>query len=96
MPLSAKSGLVTAHTLSGVLGLSEAGGFWLSHSVPKYPDSPADSAFTGIHISQILNGQSFACLSLKPAALEAVSLTLQIADPYIYSPEALPPSLAHQ
>lgn len=80
----------------GVLGLSEAGGFWLSHSVPKYPDSPADSAFTGIHISQILNGQSFACVSLDREALDHVSLILQTADPYIYSPQTLPAGMATQ
>lgn len=82
--------------MTGVLGLSEMGGFWLSHSVPKYPDSPADSAFTGIHISQILNGQSFACISLNPGAVESVSAVLQTADPYIYSPQTLPTALAIQ
>ena len=80
----------------GVLGLSGFGGFWLSHSVPKYPDSPNDSPFTGIHTSQILNGQSFACLSLDPEGLETMSSLLQTANVDIFTPLSLPEGLRTQ
>ncbi len=63
---------------AGVLGLSPGGGFWLSHSVPKYPDSPADSNFTGIQLGQTWHGQSFVCVSLRPSALEALADTITL------------------
>ena len=78
---------------AGVLGISPGGGFWLSHSVPKYPDSPADSNFTGIQLGQTWHGQSFACLSLHPAGLETLASLLQIANLDIYTPHGLPPRI---
>ena len=81
---------------AGVLGFSADGGFWLSHSVPKYPDSPAESHFTGIHVSQTLNGQSFACVSLGPEGIEDLGPVLETANLYIYSPKWLPENLQKQ
>lgn len=61
--------------------------------MPKYPDSPADSHFTGIHASQTLNGQSFACVSLGPEAIDSLGPVLEAANLYIYSPKELPADL---
>lgn len=74
----------------GVLGLAAEGGFWLSHSVPKFPDSPADSNFTGIRMGQTWHGQSFACVSLTVQGLETLATLLQIATLDIYTPHTLP------
>lgn len=82
------------HLLAGVLAFSDSGGFLLSHSVPKYPDSPNEAAFGGIRLGQLLNGQSFVCVSLDPAGLEDVGEALKIANLDIFSPHSLNANLS--
>lgn len=54
----------------GVLATDGESGFWLVHSVPKYPDLRDDSfAWTASSIY----GQSFLCISLGLAALDEVA-----------------------
>ena len=79
--------------MTGVLGLDNSGGFWLSHSVPKYPDSPADAQFGGIRVGQLLNGQSFVCVSLTAEGLESLASLLQISNLDIFSPHTIPAGL---
>lgn len=81
---------------AGVLAFNATGGFLLSHSVPRFPDSPADAPFGGIQPGQLMNGQNFACVSLNAEGIAAVGLALQLANLYIYSPRRLPANLTSQ
>ena len=77
-----------------MLGFNPDGGFWLIHSAPKFPDSPANASYGGIYPSQTIHAQSFVCISLDAATLDEVSDLLQITDLYIYSPHELSEGLA--
>ena len=82
---------------TGVIGFGPDGGFWLIHSVPKFPDRPSVSDYTGIASGQQINAQSFLCLSLTPSTLERVAQLVEIEDLNIYSTVSdIPASLAKQ
>jgi hypothetical protein len=58
------------HT-KGVISLDARDGFWLVHSVPKFP-SLASSTFTWANASKIY-GQSFLCISMTPTEINMAS-----------------------
>ena len=86
--------LKQAGVLAGVLGFDEAGGFWLLHSAPKFPDSPANKSYGGIYRSQTIHAQAFLCISLSAATTDAIGSLLQVTNLYMYSPTSLPADLA--
>jgi len=76
------------HTKGGVV-FDSTSGFWLIHSVPKFP--PAQSYEyppTGAKY-----GQTFFCISFPYSMLREVGTQLFFNDPYIYD-WALPPTMA--
>ena len=58
----------------GVLASNDQTGFWLIHSVPKFPDLTAAS-FTWTASHEF--GQSFLCLSVKASDVENIAKNLQ-------------------
>jgi deoxyribonuclease-2 len=67
---------------------SNGGGFWLTHSVPKFPAGPtATAGYTGLGSNAWMYGQSAACFSLPAtdtAALSTLASTLQFNHPHVY------------
>lgn len=80
------------HT-KGVLGFDAMSGFWLVHSVPKFPPFAKDSY--GYPESGERYGQSFLCVTFKMSAFNDIGLQLLYNDPNIYD-NYLPGSLASQ
>lgn len=78
----------------GVLALNSSAGFWLLHSVPKFP-APPPAPFVFPHPEQRL-GQSAFCLTLITKDVEsclAPSLMLDYVDIYSsFAPEGFPSS----
>ena len=71
------------HT-KGALVFSKDMGFWLVHSVPKYPPS-MNNAYDYPHTGQMY-GQSFLCISLSTkASADKIATQLMFNHPYIYS-----------
>jgi len=67
----------------GVVAAQGATGFWLVHSVPKFPNFNAAS-YTWTGASHIY-GQSFLCLSLDSTGLDAVGYQLSYFHPDLYA-----------
>jgi len=67
----------------GVVGAQGSTGFWLVHSVPKFPNLKAKS-YTWTGASHIY-GQSFLCVSLNSAGLESVGYQLMFYHPDLYA-----------
>lgn len=65
----------------GILVGAEDGGFWLVHSVPKFPDLNAKS-FTWD--ASTIYAQSFLCLSLNATGIDEAALQLQTFHPSIF------------
>jgi len=80
-----KTSFVDGHT-KGVLAFGENTGFWLVHSVPKYPPPPQPSQqYDYPHTGQ-LYGQSFLCLSLATRdQADAVGKQMMFNRPYVYA-----------
>ncbi|KAK9804485.1 hypothetical protein WJX73_008867 [Symbiochloris irregularis] len=78
----------------GVIAFNRGGGFWLMHSAPKFPDSPANSSYGGIYPSQMKHAQNFLCISLNATFLDAIGHVLQVTNLFIYSPSSLAADLA--
>ena len=59
----------------GVWATGEGGGFWLLHSVPRYPDavSTSNDVYPGMPEYENRYGQSFLCLSLDTEKMDAVA-----------------------
>jgi len=75
--------------VKGVLAADSDGGFWLVHSVPKFPDlGPPQFTWT----ASTIYGQSFLCVSLNSAGVEQAASELQYQDPNIYT-SAMPDDL---
>lgn len=86
-----------AHS-KGAAAFDAAGsGFWLQHSVPRWPDAPGHPGFDTIQHPQTVFGQHLACFSFGGAdgrpALASVARLLATAGPHIHS-SALPPHMA--
>eukprot|EP00457_Paulinella_chromatophora_P007313 gb/GEZN01007336.1/.p1 GENE.gb/GEZN01007336.1/~~gb/GEZN01007336.1/.p1 ORF type:complete len:380 (-),score=40.91 gb/GEZN01007336.1/:236-1375(-) len=70
------------HT-KGVVGLNPEAGFWLIHSLPKYPAFIKDGFQGWGHASQTY-GQSFLCVSLPTEEFATVGLAFQLNYPQYY------------
>jgi deoxyribonuclease-2 len=77
-----------AHS-KGVIGFDTTQGFWLIHSLPRYPNRRS----TGYGpLPTITFGQSFLCITLTTASFEDVGAQLQIIGPQFYD-STLSPTL---
>lgn len=80
----AKSGAPNAHS-KGLLLWNEAGGVWLTHSLPKFPDASATSA-SGLYKEAASGyGQSFLCITLTASEIHKLAPVFAITRPTIYS-----------
>lgn len=72
------------HT-KGVLALDHASGFWLVHSVPKFPPAPSTNhSYAYPHTGQMY-GQSFLCVTVGTnLTADLIGRQLQYHDPFIY------------
>ncbi|KAG5877853.1 hypothetical protein JTB14_007249 [Gonioctena quinquepunctata] len=77
---------VKGHT-KGVVMADLTGGFWLVHSVPKFP--VIGTAYT-YPSTGITYGQSFLCISMDLKNLNSVGVQLQYNQPNIYGAHILP------
>ena len=75
------SSATSGHT-KGVMGADADGGFWLTHSLPKFPDLSAPT-FSWGGASKVY-GQSFLCVSLDAAGLDEAAKGVQFVDPHVY------------
>ena len=72
------------HT-KGVVALNEKYGFWMIHSVPKYPPNLDSEKYDYPHTGQMY-GQSFLCISLlTPTSAEQIGQQMIFNSPFIYS-----------
>ena len=71
------------HT-KGVAVANEDGGFWLVHSVPKYPPPMKTGAYK-YPKSGTIYGQSFLCISFKKNEMQSVGKQLKMNEPNFYS-----------
>ena len=71
------------HT-KGVLGFDDSGGFWLIHSVPRFP-VPASDKYTGLPGDETRYGQSALCVSTSLADLDVAAKQLIVGYPWVYS-----------
>ena len=67
----------------GVLGFTGLQGFWLIHSMPKFPVSPISGSYEGLASGQSVYGQSAMCISLSN--VDAVGRLLLMSNPLIYA-----------
>ncbi|TRY68785.1 hypothetical protein TCAL_03062 [Tigriopus californicus] len=71
------------HT-KGVLSLDRTSGFWLIHSVPKYPPPLTNTSYGYPHTGRMY-GQSFLCISVGTnVTADLIGRQLQYHDPFIY------------
>jgi len=59
-------------------------GFFLSHSIPKYPAFQDGKVVKEISPSQQIYGQHMSCFSLSLSELDKLATNLLITRPYIY------------
>lgn len=67
------------------MAANENGGFWLIHSVPKYPPSFEDTKYYDYPKTGTIYGQSFLCISLNQNEMKKVGKQLRINEPTIYA-----------
>lgn len=61
------------HTKGAILADSDTG-FWLIHSVPKFPTSPGKHQQYSYPETGLIYGQSFLCITLKTQNLNIVGM----------------------
>ncbi|XP_047102269.1 deoxyribonuclease-2-alpha isoform X3 [Schistocerca piceifrons] len=71
-PVNGTSSLDLGHT-KGVVVANMDGGFWLVHSVPKFPPVPCTSQMYGYPATGLHYGQSFFCISMAAKSLDIVA-----------------------
>jgi len=81
----------SGHT-KGVIGGGAGGGFFLTHTLPKFPDLTQGTFSWGS--ASTLYAQNFLCLSLDLKNLEAASAGMQFNDPHVYD-SAIPSGLVN-
>ena len=70
----------------GVLVMNEDMGFWLVHSVPKFPPSLAENNLYDYPHTGQMYGQSFLCISLNTStSADQIGLQMMYNQPYLYS-----------
>lgn len=67
----------------GVVGWDASGGFWLVHSIPKYPGDTSSGSIK-IEPGELIYGQSMLCMSLSLAQLDTVGVQLAYNQIHIY------------
>lgn len=90
-PPEQKSDEARGHT-KGVIAADATGGFWLVHSVPKFP--PSDYKAYSYPPTGHLYGQSFLCISLSASELDTIGELIRFNEPHVYLgqvPTALQP-----
>lgn len=71
------------HT-KGVVVANDISGFWLVHSVPKFPPEVSEGAYNYPSTGSVY-GQSFLCLSMTGDQIGKVGKQLQFNEPHLYS-----------
>ncbi|XP_053695652.1 plancitoxin-1 [Sabethes cyaneus] len=81
-PPENKTDGLRGHT-KGVVATDGQSGFWLVHSVPKYPPSLGEK----YHYPSTgkLYGQSFLCISVEADQMESIGQQLLLNEPHVYS-----------
>ncbi len=78
-----KTSITAGHT-KGVVVFGKDTGFWLVHSVPKYPPEAATGTYAYPHTGQHY-GQSFLCISLRTKeSAGSIGQQLLFNRPYVY------------
>lgn len=88
-PPEGETDATRGHT-KGVIGTDGESGFWLIHSVPKYPEK-LSLAYTYPKTGTIY-GQSFLCVTFNASEMDTIGLQLQMNEPHFYEinlPESL-------
>lgn len=68
----------------GVVGWSlNSNGFWLVHSVPKFP-SVVSQGYSGIPSAELIYAQSFLCISTNNVGLDTIGSQLHYNRPMVY------------
>ncbi|XP_072399726.1 plancitoxin-1-like [Diabrotica undecimpunctata] len=80
-PVSSPKG----HT-KGVVISNSAGGYWLIHSVPKFPEVGNSYSYPSTGVKY---GQTFLCITMNVTNINAVGLQLQYNQPVIYLQQIL-------
>jgi len=71
--------------LKGVMGFDKTQGFWLVHSVPRYPLGPASTnSYQGYPDYAKTYGQSFLCVTYSFAQLNLIAGGLLLDKPYVF------------
>lgn len=83
-PVNSTSSFDLGHT-KGVVVANMDGGFWLVHSVPKFPYVPCTSQMYGYPATGLHYGQSFLCISMAAKSLDIVGEQLLYNEPELYS-----------
>lgn len=81
-PTNEKVDMVRGHT-KGVVVANDISGFWLVHSVPKFPPAIGES-YDYPHTGRVY-GQSFLCISFTGDQMGIVGKQLQYNEPRFYS-----------
>ncbi|CAH1113580.1 unnamed protein product [Psylliodes chrysocephalus] len=85
-PPNGQTSSIKGHT-KGVVAADNNGGFWMIHSVPKFPEISNSYSFPQ---SGSVYGQTFLCISMDLENLDKVGLQLQYNEPDIYAQNILP------
>nr|QCB20004.1 DNase TATD-2 [Laodelphax striatellus] len=71
------------HT-KGVVAANKEGGFWIVHSVPRFPEVPSAEGQYSYPDSGHNNGQTFLCMTLGSKEIEKVAKQLQFNQAGVY------------
>jgi len=85
--------------LKGVIGFDNKAGFWLVHSVPRFPLGPnSTDSYQGYPDYAATYGQSFLCVSYSLSQLNLIAGGLLLNKPYVFDqnyPFTIPSSAAN-
>lgn len=79
------SELTTYAHSKGVLAADASSGFWLVHSVPRFPVPPSDTPSYYYPSYETENAQSFLCVTYTKDAINTVADLFLINKPYVFS-----------